>query len=140
VAVPRGGAEDAKMPRAKALKVKVEDRPGVLGEIASALGAKGINVRGVHGWGEGGQGFLCVVVDKLAAANKVLAARGLTPEEEEVLEIQLADKPGALGEVGKALGDVGVNIKYVFVGADRGRKATVFLAVSDMAAALKALR
>ncbi len=33
------------MPRAKALKVKVQDRPGILGEIATMLGAKGINVR-----------------------------------------------------------------------------------------------
>jgi hypothetical protein len=128
------------MPRAKALKVKVEDRPGVLGEIASALGAKGINVRGVHGWGEGGAGFLCLVVDKLAAADRVLLARGLKPEEEEVLEVQLANKPGTLGDVAKELGDAGVNIRYVFAGTDRGRKATVFLAVSDMAAALKALK
>jgi hypothetical protein len=128
------------MPRAKALKVKVQDRPGVLGEIASALGAKGINVRGVHGWGEGGQGFICLVVDKLGAASKLLAARGLSPEEEEILEVQLSHKPGTLGEAAKMLGDAGVNIKYVFVGADRGRKTTIFLAVSDTAAALKALK
>ncbi len=128
------------MPRAKALKMKVEDRPGLLGEIASALGAKGINVRGVQGWTEGGQGVVCLVVDKLAAASKLLAARGLKPEEEEVVEVQLVDEPGALGEVAKVLGDAGVNIKYVFVGAGGGRKTTVFLAVSDVSAALRALR
>ncbi len=96
------------MPRAKALKVQVADRPGILGEIASALGAKGINVRGVQGWVEGGQGVICLVVDKLAAANKVLAARGLSPREEEVIELQMADEPGALGEVARRLGDAGV--------------------------------
>ncbi len=88
----------------------------------------------------GSQHGPCLVVDKLAAADKLLAARGLKPEQEEVLEMQLANKPGALGDVAKTLGDAGVNIKYVFVGADRGRKATIFLAVSDIAAALKALR
>ncbi len=128
------------MSRAKALKVKVPDRPGVLGEIASALGAKGINLLAVHGYAEGGQGVLCLIVDKLAAATKVLAARGLKPEEEEVLEVQLADKPGTMGEVAKTLGDAGVNIKYVFVGTARGRKVTVYLAVEDLPAALKALR
>jgi hypothetical protein len=128
------------MPRAKALKVKVQDRPGVLGEIASALGAKGINLRAVHGYAEEGQGVVCVVVDKLAAASRVLSARGLRPEEEDVLEVQLADKPGTLGEVAKTLGDAGVNIKYVFVGPSVARKTTVFLAVSDIPAALKALR
>ena len=128
------------MPRAKALKVKVSDRPGVLGEVASALGAKGINLLAVHGYAEQGQGVLCLVVDRLAAAARVLTGRGLDPEEEEVLEVQLADKPGTMGEVAKKLGDAGVNIKYVFVGTARGRKVTVYLAVADVPAALKALR
>lgn len=128
------------MPRAKALKVKVPDRPGVLGELASALGAKGINLLAVHGYAEQGQGVLCVVVDKLAAAVKVLAGRGLKPEEEEVLEVQLADRPGAMGEVAKTLGDAGINIRYVFVGTARGRKVTVYVAVEDLPAALRALR
>lgn len=128
------------MPRAKALKVQVENRAGVLGDIASALGAKGINLRAVHGYSDEGQGVLCLVVDKLAAANRVLSARGLRVEEEEILEVQLADKPGTMGDVAKMLGDAGVNIRYVFVGTARGRKVTVYLAVSDMVAALKALR
>jgi hypothetical protein len=128
------------MPRAKALKVKVPDRPGTLGEITSALGAKGINLRAVHGYSEGVQGVVCLVVDKLAAANRVLVGRGLEPEEEEVLEVELAHRPGALGEVAKVLGDAGVNIKYVFVGPAGARKATAFLAVSDMQRALRALR
>lgn len=128
------------MPRAKALKVKVPDRPGILGEVASALGAKGINLVAVHGYAEQGQGVLCLVVDKLAAAVKVLAGRGLKPEEEEVLEVQLADRPGAMGEIAKTLGDARINIKYVFVGTARGRKVTVYLAVDDLPGALKALR
>jgi hypothetical protein len=128
------------MPRAKALKVKVEDRPGMLGEVASALGAKGINVRGMQGWSEDGRGVLCFVVDRLAAASKLLRARGLSPDEEEVVEVQLPDKPGALGDVTKRLGDAGVNIRYVFVGPAGGKRATVFLAVSDVSAAMKALR
>jgi hypothetical protein len=128
------------MPRAKALKVKVEDRPGVLGDITSALGEKSINVRAVHAYAEAGRGVVCVVVDKLAAASRVLAARGLQPEEEEVLEVKLINRPGTLGEVAKALGDAGVNIRYVFVAAGGGRRTTVYIAVSDMAAALKAVR
>ncbi len=127
------------MPRAKALRVKVADRPGVLGEITSALGAKGINVLAVHGYAEQGQGVVCLVVDKLGAATKVLAGRGLHPEEEEVVEVHLVDRPGTMGDVAKTLGDAGINIRYVFVGTARGRRVTVYLAVSDVAAALEAL-
>ena len=105
----------------------------------SALGAKGINLLAVHGYTDGGQGVLCLVVDKLAAASKVLAGRGLAPREEEVVEVQLPNRPGAMGEAAQAIGDAGINIRFVFVGTARGRKVTVYLAVSDVAGALKAL-
>ncbi len=140
----RGGARSrfrgTVMPRAKALMVRVEDRPGMLGEITSALGAKKVNVRAVYGGQENGQGVVRLVVDKLVAAKKILASRGWQPEVEEVLEVEVSDRPGALGGVAKRLGDAGVNIKYVFVGPGGARKATVFLAVSDLKASLKALR
>ncbi|HEY6002148.1 MAG TPA: ACT domain-containing protein [Anaeromyxobacter sp.] len=128
------------MPRAKAIVIRVEDRPGMLGEIASALGAKNVSLRAVHGSNEGGQGVVRLVVDKLALAKRILAAQGWRPEEEEILRVELADEPGALGEVAKLLGHARVNIEYVFASTAGGRKATAYLAVSDMGAALKALR
>ncbi len=128
------------MPRAKALVIRVEDRPGMLGEIASVLGAANVNLRAVHAGNEGGQGVVRLVADDLGVAKEVLAAHGWQPDEEEILEVELADRPGTLGEVAKLLGDARVNIKYVFASTAGGRKATVFLAVSDMGAALKALR
>jgi hypothetical protein len=128
------------MPRAKALVVRVEDRPGMLGEVASALGEKKVNLRAVHGSNEGGQGILRLVVDKFGVAKRILAARGWQPQEEEVLEIRLSDKPGSLGEAASLLGAAGVNITYAFVSASGAREAVVFFAVSDMKKALKALR
>jgi hypothetical protein len=128
------------VPRAKELKIRVEDRPGMLGEVAAALGEKGVNLRAVNAWVEDGQGVLRLVVDKVAAAKKVLNQHGWKPEEKEVLEIELSDKPGTLGEATKALGDAGVNIEYAFVGTGAARKATVFLGVQDLKAAMKALR
>jgi hypothetical protein len=128
------------MPRAKAIVIRVDDRPGMLGEIASALGGKNVSLRAVHGSNEGGQGVVRLVVDKLALAKRVLAARGWHPEEQEILCVELADEPGALGEVAMLLGHAHVNIEYVFASAAGGRKAMAYLAVSDMAAALKALR
>jgi hypothetical protein len=128
------------MPRAKAIVIRVDDRPGMLGEIATALGARKVSLRAVHGSNAGGQGVVRLVVDKLAFAKRVLRSQGWQPEEQEILRVELADRPGALGEVAKRLGDARVNIEYVFASTGGGRKATAYLAVSDMAAALKALR
>lgn len=128
------------MARAKELKFRVADRPGMLGEIASALGEKKVNLRAVNAWVEGTEGVVRIVVDKHAVAKKLLAQKGWMPEERDVIEIQLADKPGALGVAATKLGRAGVNITHVFVGTGGAKKATVFLGVSDVAAAAKALR
>lgn len=128
------------MPKAKELKVRVEDRPGMLGELASALGEKGVNLRALNAWVEGDEGVLRIVVDKPGPAKRVLAARGLSVEEKDVLEIEIPDRPGALGAAAATLGEAGVNIQYVFLGTGSARRSTVFLGVSDLARATKALR
>jgi hypothetical protein len=128
------------MPRAKELKVRVADRPGALGEVTSALAEKKVNLRAVNAWVEGTEGIVRLVVDKVPVARKALAARGWQVEEKEIIEVELADKPGTLAEKAVALGRAGVNITHVFVGPGGARKATVFMGVSDIAAALKALR
>lgn len=128
------------MPRAKELKIRVADRPGMLGEVALALAERKVNLRAVNAWVEGGEGVIRMVVDQVGAGRKALAARGWKAEEQEILEVELADKPGALGELASALGEAGVNITHVFVGTGSARKATVFLGVSDLKTALKAAR
>lgn len=128
------------MPRAKELKVRVPDRPGALGEITGALAEKKINLRAVNAWVEGDEGVIRLVAESVPAARKALAAKGLKVEETEVVELELPDKPGAFAEKAAALGAAGINITHAFVGTGGARKATVFLGVSDVAAALKALR
>lgn len=128
------------MARAKELKFKVPDRPGMLGEITTALSEKKVNLRAVNAWVEGSEGVIRLVVDKHAVAKKVLAQNGWTPEERDVIELELPDKPGALAAVATKLGQAGVNITHVFLGTAGARKATVFLGVSDAAVASKALR
>jgi len=126
------------MPRARELKIRVENRPGMLGEVASALAEQKVNVRAANAWVEGGQGIIRLVADKLPAARKAIAKGGWAVEEEEVLEVEITDKPGSLAMVATALGAAGVDIRHLYVGTAGARKATVFMGVSDLPAALKA--
>jgi hypothetical protein len=125
------------MARAKELKIRVENRPGMLGEVCSVLAEQKVNIRGANAWVEGGQGVIRLVVDKVPVARKALTKKGWTPEELDVLELELADKPGALALVATALGEAGVDVTHVFVGVAGGKKASVFLGVSDLATAGK---
>lgn len=129
------------MARAKQISAWVEDRPGMLGQVADALGAKKISIRAFTAAVLDGKGFVRVVVDKPAAAKKIFAAHGWDTTVEEVVEVTVADRPGALGEVADRLGEAGVNILYAYVGtAKSARQVNLYLAVADLGAALAALR
>jgi len=126
------------MPRAKQLTLTVPDRPGMLGDIATALGAKKVNIVGVCGATTGGGGMIWLVVDKPAAAKKVFAQNGWQATEDEVLAVTLSDSPGSLGRFATKLGKAGVNISFVYAGSARSaRKLTGYFGVSDLKAALK---
>jgi len=126
------------MPRAKQLTLSVPDRPGMLGDIATALGEKKVNIHGLAAATESGGGVVMLVVDKTAAAKKVFAQKGWQADEDEVLAVTLSDAPGALGRFAAKLGKSGVNIAYVYVGSARSaRKVNAYFGVSDIKAAMK---
>ena len=126
------------MPRAKQLTVSVADRPGVLGEIATALGDKKINIEGISGGKMGDRGVIWMVVDKPAAAKKVLAQHGWDATEDEVLVVTLGDSPGTLGRFASKLGKAGINIMFMYAGsAGSARKLNAYFGVSDLKAALR---
>lgn len=127
------------MPRAKQFNLTVADKPGMLGQIAAALGEKKVNIRGMAAATQGGGGMIWMVVDKPAAAKKVFAANGWNATEEEVLEVTLSDAPGSLGRLATRLGKAGINIKFAYAGsAGSARKLNAYFGVSDLKAALKA--
>ncbi len=129
------------MARAKQISAWVEDRPGMLGQVAAALGEKRVSIRAFMAAVMDGRGFVRVVVDKPAAARRIFAAHGWQTTEDEVLEVTVPDRPGALGEVADRLGDAGINVEYAYVGtAGSARKVNLYLAVKDLGAALAALR
>jgi hypothetical protein len=129
------------MPKAKQLILTVPDQPGMLGEVAGALGAKKINILGLAAATGQGQGMIWMIVDKTAAAKKLFASRGWDVREEELLRVTLADSPGSLGKLATKLGRAGVNITSIYAGsAGSARKLDAYLTVSDLKAAQKAAR
>jgi hypothetical protein len=129
------------MARAKQISAWVDDRPGMLGQVADSLGESGVSIRAFMAAVLDGKGFVRVVVDRPAAARKIFASHGWKTTEDEVVEVTVPDQPGALGAVAERLGRSGINIQYAYVGtAKSAQKVNLYLAVPDVKAALKALR
>jgi hypothetical protein len=113
----------------------------MLGQVADALGREKINIRALSAAVMSGRGFIRLVVDKPAAARKVFARQGWQTTVDDVIEVTIGDRPGALGRVADKLGLAGVNVDYAYLGSARAKgKVNLYLAVGDVPAALRALR
>ena len=98
--------------------VPLENKPGTLAKVTEVLGKAGINLQGI-GYSAGKRGFLRVVADnpeKALAALKKAKIKGKAGRE--VVEITLADNPGALGEVARKLAKARINIEAFYVAGE----------------------
>jgi hypothetical protein len=84
--------------------VKLDDRPGSLARVASALGDRGINITGIVGVAEDTDGALMLTTSDATATRETFAALGLPFEEHDATgggEIDPAAatdlRPGATG-------------------------------------------
>jgi hypothetical protein len=99
----------------KDLTVILEDRPGTLGDLGEATGRAGINIEGVSGTTEGGQGVIHILVDDAHATRAALSDAGVEIRgESDVLVLDVEDRPGTMGEVARRLGNAGVNIELAY--------------------------
>ncbi len=117
---------------AKDLAVELTDQPGTLAALGEALGKAGLNIEGVCGIPAGGKAVVHVLVEDAAAARQALKQAGLSVTgEQDVLVLNLDDRPGALGAVARKIANAGVNVTLVYL-ATRTR---VVIGANDLAKA-----
>ena len=124
----------------KDLTVSLEDRPGTLADLGEALGKAGINIEGMCAVASEGRSIIHLLVTDANAARAALEGAGIKVEgEAEPLISELAsdqvDRPGAIGQMARAMADAGVNIQVVYL-ATKNRAVAV---TSDTAKARQAL-
>jgi hypothetical protein len=61
--------------------VRLDDRPGSLARVATALGERGVNITGIVGVAEDTDGALMLTTSDPARSREVFAALGLAFEE-----------------------------------------------------------
>jgi hypothetical protein len=103
----------------KDLTIILEDRPGTLADMGEALGKAGINIEGGCGYPCEGKGVIHILVEDAAAARRALEEIGLEVRgERQVLVLEIADRPGAFGEVSRRIANAGVNVDLVYAAAN----------------------
>lgn len=92
----------------------LENKPGRLAKICSALAHEKIDVRAVSVMDSGERSVLRLVTDEVEATRKVLTSLGVEAEFNDVLAVEMDNKPGALARVLERLAEEHINIEYAY--------------------------
>lgn len=98
------------------LTIYLDDRPGQVAAVGEALGAAGVNIDGGFALVVGGQGIMHVLVEDSQAARRALSEANFEVREAtEVVVLEVADRPGALGEVTRRIAEAGINLTLFYL-------------------------
>ncbi len=123
------------------ISVIVENKRGALAELCTKLAEKAVNIAGLMAPDQPGLAPVRVVVNHVEAAKKVFDQLGLKYTEDQVIDVRVSDKPGALGKITRKLADHGIDIRFAYATILRGAgQANIILGVSDVAAAAKIVK
>ncbi|HVQ23379.1 MAG TPA: ACT domain-containing protein [Candidatus Saccharimonadia bacterium] len=87
--------------------VRLDDRPGSLARLATALGERGVNITGIVGVAEDTDGTLMLTTSDAEATNAVLATLGIDHER----HVDAASSAAGLPEVRRGLADRGLDVE-----------------------------
>ncbi|CAB1079954.1 amino acid-binding protein [Alkalispirochaeta odontotermitis] len=125
----------------KQIVVSIENAPGRLLEVTSALGQAGINLRALNLVDTGAFGQLRLLVSNVAKARRILMEMAIPAFVNEVVAAEIEDKPGSLARILQPLkaANVQVVFTYAFIGFSRDNAVMIFR-FSDNDKAVKVLQ
>lgn len=100
----------------KEIAVSVVNKIGVLADMSKVLADHGINIEAVVGYGmEDNTAEILFVTDDNLRASDILKKRAYKSiKENEVVIVELENKPGALRHITEALAAKDIDIKYIY--------------------------
>ena len=113
------------------LVIDVENTPGALVRVATAVSDAGVNLAAATCIGSGERAELHILVPHAEAARHSLAIAQLAvTREREVVVVDVEDHPGVLADLARKIVEAGINLDLVYI-ATRNR---VVFGAADVAA------
>lgn len=122
------------------LALFLANKPGTLAAVCDALAAASINIHALTVSDTVDHSVVRMVVSDTLRARDIFEEHGTLVVENEVLTMEMDNKPGRLSDIARKLAAAGVNIEYLYVasGPDSA-KGMLVLRPSDAEKALAAL-
>jgi hypothetical protein len=118
------------------LVIDVENTPGALAQVATAISDAGVNIAAATFVGPGDRAEIHILVPHAEAVKHALAISHVAVTgERQVVVVDVEDRPGVLADLTRKIAKAGVNLDLVYV-ATRNR---IVFGAEDLAALRAAL-
>jgi hypothetical protein len=123
----------------KQISVFLPNQPGILAKFTKVLMDEKINMRAISVAETADYGILRILVDKVDECVKILKDNNYLVSTTDVIAVDIPDKPGALYEITKLLGDNHINIEYLYSTLVK-EEAIIVLRIDNINKAIEVLR
>jgi hypothetical protein len=96
------------------ISIFVENKSGRLAEVTEILAQYEINIRALSLADTADFGILRLIVNDTEKAKKILKDNGFTLSQNEVVALEVPDRPGGLAKILRTLQGKGINVEYMY--------------------------
>lgn len=122
------------------ISIFIENKSGRLAEVTQVLGETGVNIRALALADTSDFGILRLIVDKTDTAKTALKAHGFTVSKNEVVAVEVPDRPLGLCGILQILDSSRVNVEYMYAFVERcGDNAVIIFRFDDPEEAIRVL-
>jgi len=125
----------------KQISIFLENKQGRLAEVTRTLGENNIDIRALSLADTTDFGVLRLIVNKPDKARQILTENGFAVSINDVIAIEVEDKPGGLADVLAVLDRKGISIEYMYAFVNsKPNTAMVIFRVENPESALEILK
>jgi hypothetical protein len=98
------------------LVIDIENTPGALAQVATAISDAGVNIAAATCVGPGATAELHILVPHAEAVKHALAISHVAvTREREVVVVEVEDRPGVLADLTRKIATAGVNLDLIYI-------------------------
>jgi hypothetical protein len=98
------------------LVIDIENTPGALARVATAISDAGVNIAAATCTGPGKQAELHILVPHAGAVKHLLGISQLAiSREREVVVVDVEDRPGVLADLTRTIARAGVDLDLIYI-------------------------
>jgi hypothetical protein len=130
-----------KLVKVEQISIFLENKSGRLAEVADILARNGINVRALSLADTADFGIFRLIVSDTEKAVTLLKDNGFTTAKNEVVAVEVPDRPGGLAGILAALRGKSINVEYMYAFVQKNEdKAVLIFRFDDIEKAIDALQ